>query len=172
MPFRRSSTLAVLVSAVLPLLAGSASAADSGPPSRGQGLHVPGLTCSGDTLHVTGVVRGVRDLGAVTLVLQGRSDAGPWSATGRSATFAAGKPGRNTWALNIAGVPATVTSFRVDVTTDGRTVQTPVIESARCAPGTEVPEVPAAPLVPLTLALTASGLLAVRSRRSARALAA
>jgi hypothetical protein len=169
---RRSTVLAVLVGAALLLLATSASAVQRGPGSRGEGLHQPGLSCSGDTLRVTGVVRGVRDLGPVTVALQARSAQGTWTATGRSTTYPAAKPGRHHWAVNLAGLPSGFTSFRVTLTAAGRTVPTPVVDSTQCAPGTEVPEVPAAPLLPVTLALTAGGLLAVRSRREGRAAAA
>lgn len=165
-------TSVALTAAAVPLLAGGAGPASAAPPaSRGEGLHVSSLSCSGDTLRVSGVVRGVRDLGPVHVEVLGRSDAGGWASTGRTASFPAAKPGRSSWPVDVAGLPAGTTSLRASVTAAGATVLTPVLATARCAPGTEVPEVPVAALLPLTLAGTAGAVLAVRSRRTAQATA-
>lgn len=163
---RQLLTPLALVTAALPLLAASAAAAEP-PTTRGEGVHVPSLSCSGDTLHLSAVVRGVRDLGPVTITVLGRAGTGAWTATGRSATFPAAKPGRSSWPVDLTGLPAGTTSVRASVTAAGATVQSPVLPTAACAPGTEVPEVPVASLLPLTLAATAGTVLAVRSRRSA-----
>lgn len=162
-PRHRLTPLA-LATAALPLLAGVAAA--DPPDTRGEGVHVPSLSCSGDTLHLTAVVRGVRDLGPVTVTVLGRTAAGAWSATGRSTTFPAAKPGRSTWPVDVTGLPAGTTSLRASIHAAGATVESPVLATASCAPGTEVPEVPVAPLLPLTLAVTGSAVLAVRSRRA------
>ena len=165
MPARRLLPTALLVVAAAPLLAGPAAAAP--PANRGEGVNVPRLSCSGDTVQVSGVVRGVRDVGPVVVTLDG-SSGGAWSPTGHSVRRSTVKPGKNTWAVNIAGLPARVTQLRARIDVAGVVTPTPAMPTSRCAPGTEVPEVPAAPLVPLTLVLTAGGVLAVRSRRAAR----
>ena len=161
---RHLLTPLALAAAALPLLAGVAAA--DPPATRGEGLHLPSLSCSGDTLHLTAVVRGVRDLGPVTVTVLGRKGTGAWNPTGRSATFPAAKPGRSTWPVDLTGLAAGTTSLRASITAAGATVESPVLATATCAPGTEVPEVPVAPLLPLTLAATAGAVLAVRSRRA------
>ncbi len=164
MPLRRLRTLVPLVVTAGTLLAAPAAAAQ-GPDSRDEGVHVPRISCSGDTVRVTAVVRGRRDLGPATVTVQAATGA-LWSSTGRSTTVAVTRPGRNTWTLDVAGLPAGVTALRAEIRAAGASVLTPGVPASRCAPGTEVPEVPLAPLLPLTLAATATGVLAVRGRRT------
>ena len=76
--------------AVVPLLAAPASAG-KGPDSRGAGVHVPRLSCTGDTVRVTAVVRGRRDVGPATVTLQAATGS-VWAATGRSTATARTKP--------------------------------------------------------------------------------
>lgn len=158
-------TCVVLAAAALPLLAAPASAA-KGPPSRDTGVHVPRLSCTGDTVRITAVVRGQRDVGPATVSLQA-ARGGVWSDTGRRTVVARTKPGHNTWTLDASGLRAGTTSLRAEITAAGAVVRTPAVPVSSCAPGTEVPEVPVAALLPLSLALTAAGTLAVRSRRDA-----
>lgn len=166
MHLARLLTPALVAAAVVPLLAAPASAT-RGPDSRGTGVHVPGLSCSGDTVRVTAVVRGQRDVGPATVTLQAGTD-GVWTATGRSTTSAAAEPGRNTWTLDASGLRPGVTALRAEITAAGASVLTPALPVTSCAPGTEVPEVPVAALLPLTLAVTATGVLAARGRRTTR----
>jgi hypothetical protein len=163
---RRLPPTALLVGATVLLLAAPASAAQ-GPESRDTGVLGARLSCSGDVVRVSAVVRGQRDVGPATVTLL-VSSGGVWSTTGRTATVPVTKPGRNTWTLDAAGLPADVTALRAQVRAAGATVLTSAVPSASCAPGTEVPEVPVAPLVPLTLAATGAGVLAVRSRQADR----
>ena len=163
---------AVLLAAVL-LLAAAASltaapAAASGPGSRGEGLHSPSISCAGDTVSVSAIVRGRRDVGPVVLVLWARSTGG-WRSTGRSVTTPVPKTGRNSWTLDASGLPRAVTSLRVDLRGAGATVSTPSLPRTRCAPGTEVQEVPVAALLPLTLVATAGAVLLRHSRRAGSA---
>jgi hypothetical protein len=164
---RRLLTPVLVAVAAVPLLAAPA-AASKGPDSRDTGVHVPRLSCTGDTLRVTAVVRGQRDLGPATLTLQAGAG-GAWSATGRSTSVPSTKPGHNTWTLDASGLRAGTTSLRVEIRAAGASVLTPAVPVTSCAPGTEVPEVPIAPLLPLTLAVTAAGVLTLRSRRTGTA---
>ena len=156
----------LLAAAAVPLLAAPASAT-RGPDSRDTGVQVARLSCTGDTVRVTAVVRGLRDVGPATVTLHA-SSFGAWSVTGRSTTTPRTKPGHNTWVLDASGLRAGAVSLRAEVRAAGQSVLTPAVPVTSCAPGTEVPEVPVAPLVPLTLAATAATVLAVRSRRVAR----
>ena len=166
MRLHRLLTPVVVLTATVPLLAAPASAT-RGPDSRDTGVHVPRLSCSGDTVRVTAVVRGQRDVGPATVTLQA-GEGSVWTATGRSASSAVTKPGHNTWTLDASGLRPGVTGLRAEVRAGGASVLTPAVPVTSCAPGTEVPEVPAAALLPLTLAATAGGVLAVRSRRVLR----
>ncbi len=166
MPLRRLLTLLLLAAAAVALLAAPVSAAGApGPAPHDTGVLVPRLSCTGDTVRVTAVVRGQRDVGPATVTLQ-TSTAGVWSATGRSTSVARTKPGHNSWTLDAAGLDVGVTHLRAEVLAAGSSVLTPALAVSRCAPGTEVPEVPVAPLLPVTLAATATGVLALRSRRA------
>ena len=171
MHLRHLLTPVLLAAAAVPLLAapvaaaGTAAGTGAGPAPRDTGVLVPRLSCTGDTVRVTAVVRGQRDVGPATVTLQ-TSTGSVWSATSRSTSVARTKPGHNSWTLDVAGLPAGVTSLRAEVRAAGTSVLTPAVPVGSCAPGTEVPEVPIAPLLPLTLAATATGVLAVRSRRA------
>lgn len=162
---RRLLTAALVVAAVLLLPAAPAGAA-RGPDSRGEGVQVPRLSCAGDTVVVTAVVRGMRDVGPSTVTLQA-SAGGVWTATGRTTSSPSTGPGHSTWTLDATGLRAGVTGLRAEIRAAGASVLTPAVPVTSCAPGTEVPEVPVAALLPLTLAATASGVLAVRHRRGA-----
>lgn len=162
MHLRRLLTPALLAAAAVALLVAPASAA-TGPDGRGTGVHLPRLSCAGDTVRVTAVVRGQRDVGPATVTLHAATG-GVWSATGRSTSVAVTGPGRNTWTLDASGLGAQVTELRAEVRAAGTSVLTPAVPVASCAPGTEVPEVPVAALLPLTLAGTAAGVLAGRTR--------
>ena len=170
MHLRHLMTPALLAAAAVPLLAAPATAAGTpgGPASRDTGVLVPRLHCTGDTVTVTAVVRGQRDVGPATVTLQ-TSTGGVWSASSRSTSVAATKPGHNSWTIDVAGLRAGVTSLRAEIRAAGTSVLTSAVPVASCAPGTEVPEVPVAPLLPLTLAATGAGVLAVRSRRASSA---
>ena len=164
MRLRRLLTPVLVAVAAVPLLAVPASAT-RGPDSRDTGVHVPRISCTGDTVRVTAVVRGLRDVGPATVTLHAGTRTA-WSATDRRTTSPRTKPGHNTWALDASGLGAGVVSLRAEIRAAGQSVLTPAVPVASCAPGTEVPEVPVAPLVPLTLAVTSAGVLAVRSRRA------
>ncbi len=164
MHLRRLLTPVLLAAATVPLLAVPTSA-KAGPDSRDTGVHVARLSCSGDTVRVTAVVRGMRDVGPATVTLHAGTG-GVWTTTGRSTSVAKTKPGHNAWTLDASGLSAGVTSLRAEIRAAGASVLTPAVPVTSCAPGTEVPEVPVAPLVPLTLAATGAGVLAVRSRRA------
>ena len=166
MRLHRLLTPVLVAAAAVPLLAAPASAG-RGPDSRGEGVQVPRLSCTGDTVRVTAVVRGLRDVGPATVTLQAATGS-VWAATGRATTTAGTKPGHNTWTLDASGLRPGVTGLRAEIRAAGQSVLTPAVPVTSCAPGTEVPEVPVAPLVPLTLAATAATVLAVRSRRVAR----
>lgn len=168
MPLRRLLTPALVAVAIVPLLAAPASAT-RGPDSRDTGVHVARLACAGDTVRVTAVVRGQRDVGPSTVTLQAAGAGGVWSSTGRATTVARTEPGRNSWTLDASGLRAGTTRLRAEIRAAGASVLTPAVPVTSCAPGTEVPEVPVAPLLPLTLAATAAGVLAVRSRRTTSA---
>jgi hypothetical protein len=157
---------ALVAAAAVPLLAAPASA-NRGPDSRDEGVQVARLSCAGDTVRVTAVVRGLRDVGPATVTLHAASG-GAWAVTGSSTTTARTKPGHNTWVLDASGLDAGAVSLRAEVRAAGQSVLTQVIPVSSCAPGTEVPEVPVAPLVPLTLAATAAAVLAVRNRTAQR----
>ena len=161
-----TAVTAVTAVVALPLLAAPASAT-RGPDSRDTGVHVARLACAGDTVRVTAVVRGQRDVGPATVTLQAAGANGVWSSTGRATTVAGTKPGHNSWTLDASGLRAGTTSLRAEIRAAGETVVTSAVPVSSCAPGTEVPEVPVAPLLPLTLAATAAGVLAVRSRTTA-----
>ena len=72
------ATPALVAAAVVPLLAAPASAT-RGPDSRDTGVNVPRLSCSGDTVSITAVVRGQRDVGPATVTLHAGTG-GVWSA--------------------------------------------------------------------------------------------
>jgi hypothetical protein len=163
---RHLLTPVLLAVAAVPLVAAPATAAQ-GPAGRDTGVHLPRLACTGDTVQVTAVVRGQRDVGPATVTLQAASG-GVWSTTGRSTSVARTKPGHNSWTLDASGLRAGVTSLRAEIRAAGATVLTPAVPASSCAPGTEVPEVPVPALLPLTLAATATGVLALRSRRAGR----
>ena len=163
---RRLLTPVLVAAAAVTLLAAPASAS-KGPASRDTGVHVARLSCAGDTVVVTAVVRGQRDVGPATVTLQAATGS-VWTATGRSTATAVTKPGRNTWTLDASGLRPGVTRLRAEIRAAGATVLTPDVPVTSCAPGTEVPEVPVAALLPLTLAATAAGVLAARGRRVAR----
>lgn len=163
---RRLLTSVLVAAAAVPLLAAPASAS-RGPESRDTGVQVARLTCTGDTVRVTAVVRGQRDVGPATVTLHA-STGGVWSATGRSASSAETKPGHNAWTLDASGLAAGVTGLRAEIRAAGTSVLTSSVPATSCAPGTEVPEVPVASLLPLTLAATAAGVVAVRSRCASR----
>ena len=162
MHLRHLLTPALLAAAAVPLLAVPA-AATQGPDSRDEGVLVPRLSCTGDTVRVTAVVRGQRDVGPATVTLQTGSG-GVWSSTGRTVSVEHTKPGHNSWTLDASGLRAGVTSLRAEIRAAGASTVTPAVPVTSCAPGTEVPEVPAPLLLPLTLAVTATGVLAVRRR--------
>ena len=165
MRLRHRTTPVLLAAAAVPLLAAPVSATQ-GPDSRDTGVHVPRLSCTGDTVRVTAVVRGQRDVGPATVTLQAGTG-GAWSVV-RSTSVARTGPGRNTWTVDASGLAVGATSLRAEIRAAGQSVLTPAVPVSSCAPGTEVPEVPVAPLRPLTLAVTATGVLAVRSRRAGR----
>jgi hypothetical protein len=162
----RRLPIPVLVVTAVTLLA-TPAAATKGPDSRGTGVHGARLACTGDTVRVTAVVRGQRDVGPATVTLHAGTG-GVWTATGRSTSTAVTKPGRNTWTLDASGLRPGVTGLRAEVRAAGASVLTPAVPVTSCAPGTEVPEVPVAALLPVTLAATAAGVLGLRSRRVAR----
>lgn len=166
MQLSRELTAAALAAACA-LLSATPAAAEV-PDGRGEGVAGAGLSCSGDVVRVTAVVRGLRDVGPMSITLLSRAGSGPWTSTGRRLDLPTTKPGRSTWTLDAAGLPAAVTSLRADLAAAGAVVSTPPIPSASCAPGTEVPEVPAAALVPLTLAATAGAVLVLQGRRAGR----
>ncbi len=162
MRLRRLLVPVLLAAAAVLLLAAPASAG-RGPDSRDEGVNVPRLSCTGDTVRVTAVVRGLRDVGPATVTLQA-ARGGAWTSTGRSTTTPSTKPGHNTWTLDASGLPAGTTSIRAEVRAAGATALTPAVPVTSCAPGTEVPEVPVAALLPLSLAVTAAGVVALRRR--------
>lgn len=162
MHVRRRLTTALLVVATSCLLASPAAAAP--PEERGRGVHAVRVVCTGDTVRISAVVRGQRDVGAATVTLQARQR-GVWSAVAPRLVVARTKPGRNTWTLDASRLGPGVTDVRAEIRAAGGTVLTAAVPMSSCAPGTEVPEVPVAALLPLTLAATAAGVLAVRGRR-------
>lgn len=165
MHLRHALIPVLLAAAAVPLLAAPVSATQ-GPAGRDTGVHVPRLSCTGDTVRVTAVVRGQRDVGPATVTLQAGTG-GAWSVV-RSTSVAATKPGHNSWTLDASGLQPGAASLRAEIRAAGASVLTPAVPVTSCAPGTEVPEVPVAPLLPLTLAATAGTVLAVRSRCAGR----
>lgn len=163
---RLSRVLAAAVLAGLPVVAVQGAASAQVPDGRGTGVHNASMSCSGDVVRVTAVVRGVRDVGPVLVDLRGRGGTGAWTSTGRRLELPSTKPGRVTWTLDAAGLSTAVTSLRADITAAGAVVSTEPVPRASCAPGTEVPEVPVAALVPLTLVATAAGVLGLQGRRA------
>ena len=118
MRLRRLLVPVLLAAAAVLLLAAPASAGRGpdtrGPDSRDEGVNVPRLSCTGDTVRVTAVVRGLRDVGPATVTLQA-AQGGVWTSTGRSTTTRSTKPGHNTWTLDASGLRAGTTSLRAEV---------------------------------------------------------
>lgn len=164
MPLPRALTAAVLAVLAAPLPATTAHA--DVPDSRGTGVHSASMTCSGDVVRVTAVVRGMRDVGPMTITLLGRRGNGPWASTGRRLRLPTTKPGRSTWTMDASGLPPALTNLRADIAAAGAVVSTAPVPTASCAPGTEVPEVPVAALLPLTLVATAGTVLVLQGRRA------
>jgi hypothetical protein len=163
--FRMSST-ALLLGVALPLLVAPAASAQTPGGARNAGVTSVSVTCSGDTVYASAVVRGGANARPVTVALLARQGgASSYAPTGKTHVLGA-KPGRNTWTFNVADIARSSSSFRAAVTTGRDTVQSNSLSTSACAPGTEVPEAPVALLVPLTLAATAGGVLAARSRRN------
>ena len=136
------------------------------PPA--QAFTAAHLSCAGDTLSGSVTVLATTSA-TMTVRLQTRSTESPGGSGFTSTRVTAGvdvTPGKKgyTWSFNTVGLPATVKAYRAVLTLGALTDTTNVVPAARCAPGQEVPEVPAALLVPLTLSTTGVAVLELRRR--------
>jgi hypothetical protein len=147
----------------------AATAAPAADPARNAVVRKVHITCTGDTVTGSALLRGGKAGRAATVTLIAKQGKGAWAATGRSVRIA-GAPGRQTitWSFNVAGLPAGVTSYRASVSAGPDTVASNVLPVSRCAPGEEIPEAPMAVLVPATLAATAAGVFGLSRLQAAR----
>lgn len=147
----------------------TATAASAADPGRNAVIRKVHITCTGDTVTGSAILRGGKAGRPATVALRARQGKSPWAATGRSVRIA-GAPGRQTitWSFNVAGLPAGVTAYRASVKAGPDTVASNVLPVSQCAPGEEIPEAPVALLVPVTLAATAAGVFGLGRLQSAR----
>jgi hypothetical protein len=155
-----------LVLAAGVLLAGpAAAAAPVGPSSASADINNVRIACTGDTVSGTVKVTTAESI-SVLAVLFAQYDSRTFVRTDRFVMFEA-RPGTTNYVftLNTAGLPLTASDYKVHLSAGTSTATSNAVPTRLCAPAAVVPEVPAAALVPLSLAVTAALVLALRRRQ-------